>query len=130
MTDTYTALGSALFSYLDNAATVNVYQDRGPQGGTPPYCVYQRQAATDEYVFGDTNGIVNADYVVRIVSNRTWAGEAELVYAHVHAALQHGTVSVSGHTRLRCERMSSIKYLDSENYWHVGGLYRVAVDPT
>lgn len=133
MTDAYTAIGSAFYAYVGTAINVPLYQNLAPQGGTPPYCVYQIQTALDDYVFGGRDdSIVDADVVVRVVSNRYWPGEAMLVYGgSVHPKVQNAPLVVSGHTLLRCERMSNIgPYQDSDRYWHAGGLYRISVQGT
>jgi hypothetical protein len=133
MADAYSAIGSALNSYVGTAIGVSLYMNRAPQGGTPPYAVWQYQAAIDDYVFGDgDDSIVDADVVVRVVSNRHWPGEALLTYGgSVHPRIQNAPLSVSGYRVLRVERLSAIPpYQDSQQYWHVGGLYRISVQGT
>jgi hypothetical protein len=125
MANDFTALGSALFARLNNQGTVGVYYGLAPQGGTPPYCIIQRQAAVNEYTFGTAGGGVSTDYMVKIVSNRNWPGEAYQVYTHVHNAMQDAPLTVTGFTLLRCRRQSTIEYRDTDGYWHVGGLYRL-----
>lgn len=133
MSSSYLAMGSALYSRLASQGTVPVYQNLAPQGGTPPYCVFQLQSGVDEYAFADASkGIVEAIYAVRVVSNRTWPGESQVIYdGNIHGALQGAALSVGGHNLLRCERASLIpSYQDADKYWHTGGLYRVWVQPT
>lgn len=116
-------IGSAIYSKL-SAGTLNVYHWLGPQGGTPPYCVYNRMAAVDEYTFGTGHG-VNADYLIKVVSNRDWPGEAQSAYTAIHNLIQDAALSISGMTSIRCRRKSTIEYRDPDGYWHVGGVYRV-----
>lgn len=133
MADPYTALGSAIASTIGTAIGVPLYMNVAPQGGTPPYCVYQFQAATDDYVFGNgADSITAADVSFRVISNRVWPGEALLIYGgSVHPRVQRASLSVAGHKLLRCERTGQIPpYRDADGYWHVGGLYRVAVQGT
>jgi hypothetical protein len=119
------ALGSAINSVLDTAGTVNVYWALAPQGGTPPYCIFNRQAAADGYTFSSHN--VTADYLVKVISNRQWPSEAAQIYSHLHAAIQDAALTVTGYTALRCRRTATLEYMDSEHYWHVGGIYRVEI---
>jgi hypothetical protein len=134
MANDFTAIGSAVYSRLGSVGTVSVYQDLAPQGAAVPYCVFQRQTATDDYVFGPGQGtaaIVEAIYTVRVVSNRYNAAEAQIVYGgNTHPAMQDAPLSVTGYTVLRCRRESIIQYQDNDKYWHVGGLYRLEVQPT
>lgn len=132
MANDFTALGSAIYSRLSGQGTVSVYQDLAPQGAAVPYCVFGRQSAIDEYAFADgSDGLVNAMYTVRVVSNRYWPGEAQIIYGgNIHTAMQDAPLSVTGFGLLRCERTNTIQYRDSDGYWHVGGVYNVWIEPS
>ncbi len=128
MANDIAAFGSALYGHLDNAATVPVYMALAPQGSTPPYCVMQRMAANDSYTF--TSHEVKSRYAVKVVSNRQWAGEAINIYSHIHEAMQNANLSITGFQLLRCERETTIEYIDPDRYWHVGGVYRIEAQAT
>jgi len=119
------SFGSAIYNVLHAGATVDIYNILATSGATPPYCVYQRQAAMDDYTFGGGHG-VDADYVVKIVSNRNWPSEAQNVYTHIHSLLQDAPLAMTGFTSIRCRRQSTIEYRDPDGFWHVGGRYRVS----
>ena len=68
MANDFTAMSSALYSVLNAAATVDVYYALAPQGSTPPYTIFQRSAAVDDYTF--TSSGVSADYIVKVISNQ------------------------------------------------------------
>lgn len=124
MANDFIAMGSALASYLGTAGTVAVWYALAPQNTQPPYCIVQRQAATDEYTFTD-NG-VNTLHVVKIVSNRNWPGEAYQIYTHIHEALTDAPLNVgTAFKLLRCRRSNTIEFQDPSKYWHVGGVYRI-----
>ena len=124
MANDFTALGSALYAALGGTAAVPaVYYGLAPQGGTPPYVIIQRQAAVDEYTF--TSQGISADYVIKVVSNRHWPGEAWQAYGTVHATIQAAALTIAGYTPLRFERRSTVEYIDPGRFWHVGGIYRV-----
>ena len=112
----YTALGGT-------ASTPAAYYALAPQGSTPPYTIFQRMTGSDEYTF--TSGGVGSDYMVKVISNRQWPGEAYAAYGTVHTALQGKQLTISGHTALRCERRTTIEYQDNDRFWHVGGIYRI-----
>lgn len=122
----YLALGSALYTALDTASTVNVYYALAPQGSATPYCIFQRQTGVHEYTFG-TSETVSTDYVVKVVSNRTWAGEAQTIYDGIHTTFNDSVLTVTGYQALRCRRNATIEYRDPDGFWHVGGIYRVDV---
>lgn len=120
------AIGSALYSALGGTAGT-VYYGLAPQGQQPPYLVFERSTATDEYVFGTADYGVSAEYVVKAVSNRRWPDEAEVRYTAAHALIQNKALTVTGYTALRCQRRVTLEYRDPDGYWHVGGVYRVEV---
>ena len=133
MANEFSAIGSAIYARIGTAVSVSVYQNQAPQGGTPPYCIYQQQAATEEYVFGNgSNSMVDADYVVKVVSNRHWPTEAMQIYdGSVHPRIQAAPLSVAGHALMFCVRVRLIPpYQDSDMFWHVGGMYRITVQGT
>lgn len=124
MANDFTALGSAIYSKLGGtAANPPVYYALAPQGSTPPYIIVQRLTGSDEYTFNSQG--VNTEYVVKAVSNRIWPNEAWATYGSVHSTLQNAALTIAGFTSLRCQRKSTIEYIDPDRYWHVGGIYRI-----
>jgi hypothetical protein len=118
------AFADAIYAALGGtAATPPAYYALAPQGTQPPYTVFQRMAASDEYTFDSAT--VSSRYMVKAISNRQWAGEAAAVYEDVHTALQGRHLNIAGFTALRCERSTGIQYQDKDRFWHVGGIYRV-----
>lgn len=124
MANDFSAFASAVYSALGGtASTPPAYYALAPQGAQPPYVIFQRMAASDVYTF--TSSEVGADYMVKVISNRQWLGEAYAAYGSVHATLQAKHLNISGMTALRCERRTTIEYQDNDRYWHVGGIYRI-----
>lgn len=121
MSNPHTALGRAIYSLL-SGGTVAVYDSIAVQGGTPPYAIFQLQAGSDAYTFNSTE--FSGDYVVKVLSNRIWPGEAEQVYSHLHTLMQNGALSIPGYRLLRSRRTGLVKYRE-QSYWHVGGVYRI-----
>lgn len=118
------AFASAVYSALGGtAATPPAYYALAPQGATPPYTIFQRMAASDEYTFDSAT--VSTRYMVKVVSNRQWAGEAAAAYGSVHTALHGQHLNIAGFSALRCERSTEIQYQDGDRFWHVGGIYRI-----
>lgn len=119
-------LGSAIYSTIDAATTLNVYQDIAPQGTPPPYVVFSHQNARDEYTF--TSHGIAADCLVKVVDDTTWSTPAQRAYDTLHAAIQDAKPSYSDKTALRFRRDAIVTpHRDTAGYWHVGGVYRVEV---
>lgn len=128
MATPHAALGSALTTVL-SGGTVSAYDTLAVQGGTPPYAIFQAQnPGLQSYTFSGTE--LRADYVVKVLSNRTWPGEAQQVYNHIHNLMQNAALSVSGYRVLRCRLTTGIKYRDEDGFWHVGGVYRIDLQQT
>jgi hypothetical protein len=123
------ALGSALYSRLATPLGSAFYDGLAPQGGTPPYTLWQVLTTSDDYTFGDDT-TEQLDVQLRTVSNRRWPGEARRIYGTVHANMQDAPLSVTGFTVLRVRRIDKFQYQDPDTFWHVGGVYRVALQKT
>lgn len=128
MSNPHTLLGSALYSVL-SAGTVDVVNSVATQEKAPPYGVMQPQnPGTDDYTF--TSDGFSADWVVKVISNRQWPGEAAEIYGHLHDLMQDAALSVPGYTTIRCRRLSAVHFRDDQRFWHVGGVYRVDCEST
>lgn len=123
MANTFTAFASALYGYIDNASTANIYYGLAPQGTQPPYIIIQRVTSDDEYTF--TSQGVDTQYSVKAVSNRNYPMQATTLYESIHSILQNANLTISGYSLLRCERSSEFDYQDKDQFWHVGGIYSI-----
>ena len=118
------SVGSALYTVL-SAGTVGAFNSLAPQGSTPPYVVFQLQAGTEEYTF--TSNGSRMDWVVKVLINRLWPGEAADVYSATHDLVQDAALTVTGYTAQRCRRIGELQYRDPDGFWHVGGTYRIDI---
>ncbi len=130
MANDFAALGSAIYTMIDNATTVPVFNTLAPQGSAWPYVVFQRQDARDEFTFRGRG--VLADYVIKVVGrvadNNPSPAPIERIYDRIHGSIVAGSaMAVSGYTLLRMQRQATIEYRDPEMLWHVGGLYQVEI---
>ena len=124
MANSFTAFASAVYTALGGtAATPAAYYGVAPQETIPPYTIFQRMTASDEYTF-DGAGL-GADYMIKVISDRQWPGKAYDAYGTVHTNIQNAALTITGYTALRCERQTTIEFQDDDRYWHVGGIYRV-----
>lgn len=124
----FEALGSAIYSVLGTGmGTVPVYNTIAPQGGSPPFVIFQAQEpGVSRYSFDGASGEeVSGDWVVKVVSDRYWAGEADGIASTLETVMQDGLGTVAGWRVLRCRRSGRVRYRDRDGFWHVGGIYRV-----
>lgn len=124
MSDTV-LLGSAVVNAVASATSVPAYYGLVPQGSAFPAITVNRQDAFDEYTFDSHT--VNADYLVKALSNRNYPYEAAAIYDTVHSGINNKQLVVTGFQALRFLRTTTVEYRDTEGYWHVGGIYRVVV---
>jgi hypothetical protein len=102
-----------------------VFHTLAPQGSAVPYAIMQpQQPGVDAYTFGAGREI-SADWVVKVISDRQWPGQAINLFSYVDGLMQDAALSVTGWRVLRCRRVSAIQYQDPDRFWHVGGVYRV-----
>lgn len=124
MINPYMAMGSALYYYLSQVGTIPVYGNEASQGSAYPYIRFARLSETFEYTF--TSAAIAGDYVVEIVSNRTYPDdEAYPLWTHVGTAMQNAPLQITGYRLKRCEARSLVEYRDNEKFWHVGCTYRI-----
>jgi hypothetical protein len=126
MATDYEALGSAIHSRIGALAGSQVYRDLAVEKTPPPYIVWGRVSSGDEYAFG-TVTFLSAEYYVKAVTNRTWDGDTYGAYGSAHALMQDAPLSVSGYRVLEVRRMNTFDYMDRDNYWHVGGNYKISL---
>lgn len=126
----YGRLGTVQYSYHANGTalvtgTLGCYDTLAPQGGTPPYVVFQYQAGVNDYVFGGGSG-KSLDFLVKVISDRYYASQqAFAIYAKVYDTLQDAPLSIAGSNLLRCREMRPVQLRDTDGFWHVGGIWRI-----
>lgn len=126
----YGRLGTVQFSYRTSGTagtvgTLGVYDTLAPQGGTPPYIIFQLQDSLDMYLFGPKSG-ESADYLVKVVSNRQYPSQqAYAIYDQAHDQLQDAPLTIVGSYPLRVRQISRVSYQDADKFWHVGGVWRI-----
>lgn len=138
MANEFQAMGSALYGRLGTVqytyygsgtvpttGTLGCYDTVALQQSPLPYVVYQLQDSLALYTFGPKSG-ESADYAVKVVSNRqTPSAQAYAIYDQLHEELQDAVLVIAGSYPLRCRRTSRFAYPDSDQFWHVGGIYRI-----
>lgn len=125
----YGRLGTVAYTYpssgtVTTTGTLGLYDTLSWQGTATPYLIFQLQDSLDLYTFGTVSG-ESADYLLKVVSNRQTAAQAQAIYDQAHAALQNAPLTIVGAYPLRVRRISRVQYQDTKEYWHIGGVYRI-----
>lgn len=102
-----------------------------------PAVVYQFQpGSTDEYTFTG-RAWEQLTYVIKGITQGLDDTPGEAIAAQIDALFTDPSGwSISGHTVMRCRRVSRIRYLErgeagaADSYWHIGGRYVLEVDPS
>lgn len=129
MTNSYDAMGSALYAAIAPLDGTAIYDSVAPPTVAPPYDIFQRLTGTDWYTF-NTSG-EQLEYMVKAVDDRYWPHRAQARYGTIHAGIQDAALTVPGFAQLRMRRTSTIgPYQDNEMFWHVGGVYSVEIVPS
>lgn len=108
----------------------NVFHRVAPRTATPPYVVLHRQAETDAWTFAGTP-LEHDLWTVKAIS-RGSSTPAEDIAKAITAALNDAAITITGYALLQLRRESKIDYgeVDGDQQWHhVGGIFRVDLDP-
>lgn len=131
----YSKLASATALTALLAGTASVYNGMAPQGAATPYVIFSAASDRDGYTLS-AEATVDFIYTVKAVTVSP-AGSpskkaAGAIAAQIKTALNDQPLTIAGRTWLSTRRESSIDYAepDSSNiYFHVGGNYRIWIDP-
>ena len=118
-------VGSALFNHIKNNGTIDCYYHKAKQSATVPYCLVYFMSANDDYTFNDKG--LNADYVVKVISDKNFPEEGIRIYGDIHELVQDASLTIPGYSVLRVRRESILQFEDQMHFWNVGGLYNFDV---
>lgn len=127
MSDSFSAMGSALYAKIAPVNGSAIYDTLAPTTVSPPFEIFQRMTGLDWHTF-NTQGL-DLEYMVKSISDRYWPHTAYARYGTVHAAIEDATFTIPGFAQLRFRRRSTLNYQDTNMFHHVGGIYRVEIYP-
>lgn len=128
MSDSWNALGSAVYARLAPPLGSALYDGIAKSTVVPPYTVWQVLDTDDDRVFGDrgTATFETFQVMLRTISDRYYPDKARSIYGTVHAYMEGAPLTVTGFSVMRCERTGGrFQYQDSEKFWNVGAVYTV-----
>lgn len=127
----------ALFSKLSSTPAITsqlssadaIYHAQGPTGAKYPYLVFHKQAGTKTHAFGST-AFKKEVWLVKAVDRNTTSNLAEAISEACDAALDGGSLTVSGKTLADLRHVGDVDYLETsgdQQFRHHGAQYRVTV---
>jgi len=131
------ALRTAIFAALNADVALKalvgerIFYQAAPQGSAYPFVIFGKQAGTPQHAF--RGPAVRSDlWMAKAVDRGPSASAAEEIDAALEAVLADAELTIADAELLYLRRVSDLDYAevrDGETFHHVGGLYRVVVDP-
>lgn len=116
---------------LQDLVEERIFHQVAPQGSRYPFVVFGKQTGTPEHTF--RGPAVRSDlWMVKAVDRGPSASSAEEIDRTLEAVLGDAELTIADAELLYLRRESDLdnaEVLDGETFHHVGGLYRVMVDP-
>jgi hypothetical protein len=131
----YTALnadmGTASGSLGDLGAS-GPYRMIAPQTASLPYVIFNEQAGTNRWTMADL-GHRSLVYQVKAVGDGHSGSVISDMDARLDTVLNDQPLTLTGWTCKRIRRESDVEYIEDTDgvlYHHIGGLFRIDVEPT
>lgn len=108
-----------------------IYHRQAPSAAVPPYVIFDRTAGTERATFGGEAGEGQV-WIVKAICRGMNAAPAEDIDVALKARLNLAELVVGGKAVQSCRREGRIEYPENdggETFHHVGGTYRVDVQP-
>ena len=111
-----------------------IYAYVAPSGAVFPFVIYSRQAGHDVMGVGTVRIMASEVYQVKVVGKAATValGTIKAIADRIDTLLQGATGTVVDGRVLSCVREQGISYVEtsgSDVYSHLGGLYRIQVQP-
>ena len=128
-----TLTGATALTGLLTLGTAGVFQDLAPEGAVPPYVVFNAQSPSVPQYTYTAVAFENTIYQVKGVTQGPSKAAGGTIAHQIDAALNDAAVTVTGYTLLKCRRLQDVDFTEvvsGVRFSHIGGLFRVWVDPT
>jgi len=129
-------LRKALYSKLTKTSAITslvserVYHEQAPPTATFPYIIFAKSAGVKTRAFQKPEAFKRETWMVKAVDRNTTSNLAEEVAEAIDAALDGGTLTVSGKTVADLHHVGDVDYLEpdgDQQYRHCGARYRVVL---
>jgi hypothetical protein len=125
----YTKLAATNAVTSKLATTTSIFHARAPENAAYPFILFNKQAGTKRRAMG-ANAFEYEVWLVKAVDRNTTSNLAESIADAVDAALDLGTITVSGKTVADLHHVSDVDYLEADGdqqFRHHGSTFRVVL---
>lgn len=122
------AATSAVTSKL--ATSTSIFHHQAPPNAAYPYIIFNKMAGTKRRAFSEPNAFKREVWMIKAVDRNTTSNLAESISEAVDAALDGGSITVTGKTLADLNHVGDIDYLEDsgdQQYRHHGAQYAVTV---
>lgn len=112
------------------ASSTSIFHGQAPPNSVYPYIVFSKQAGTKRRAFSEPNAFKREVWMIKAVDRNTTSNLAESISEAVDAALDGGSITVTGKTLADLSHVGDIDYLEAsgdQQYRHHGAQYAVTV---
>lgn len=108
-----------------------IYHEQAPEGAGFPYIIFSKSAGTKTRAMRTPEAFKREVWMVKAVDRSTSSKLAEEIATAVDAALDGGTLTVTGKTIADLHHVGDVDYLEpgtgDQQYRHSGASYRVVL---
>ena len=133
------AVRQALFTKLSatsgvtDAVSTRIYHEQSPPDASYPLVVFSKASGTKTRAFQTPNAFNREVWMVKAVDRNTTSNTVDAIAAAIDAALDGGSISVSGKALADLTHVSDVEYLeqaDDQTYRHSGSNFAVVLTAT
>lgn len=124
---------SAITTQVGGTVVPRIYHEMAPPNTTYPLLIFSKQAGTKTRAFQTPEAFKREVWMVKAIDRGTTSNTAEAIAAAVDAALDGGTITVSGKQVADLAHVGDIEYLEvdgDQQYRHAGASYAVTLTAT
>lgn len=107
-----------------------IYHEQAPSGAAFPYIIFSKVAGTKVRAMQAPEAFKRETWLVKAVDRGTSSMRAEEIAEAVDAALDGGTLTITGKTIADLNHLGDIDYSEpsgDQQYRHIGGNYRLTL---
>jgi hypothetical protein len=121
---------SAVTTHVGGSASPRIFHEQAPPDAAYPLVIFSKMAGTKTRAFQSPNTFNREVWMVKAVDRSTSSGIAEAIASATDAALDGGTITVTGKRLSDLAHVGDIEYLEEsgdQQYRHCGATYAVVL---